>query len=58
MNYKERDNDSKKGKKSYQERLQEELDAQLEIDSYLSGEEEEEDDDRDSYEPAPYNNSY
>lgn len=59
MNYKEKENELRKGKKAYQERVQEEVDAQLEIDSYLLGEEDEEDDDdKDPWEPTPYNNGY
>lgn len=58
MNYKEKENELRKGKKSYQERMQEEVDAQLEIDAYLSGEEEEDEDDKDPWAPVPYNNSY
>lgn len=58
MNYKEKENELRKGKKSYQERMQEEVDAQLQIDAFLSGEEEEDEDDKDPWAPVPYNNSY
>ena len=47
MNYKERENELKKGKKTYQERLLEEKEAKQEIDLYDP--EDDEDDDGDPY---------
>ena len=57
-NYRELEHERLKGKKTYQERVQQEVDAQLQIDAFYSEEEEEDEDDRDPWATPTYPNSY